>query len=210
MAKKNDGSGNKKKKGNILPVLIIAIVAFLAYKANPEYWQQGKLFEDLKNAGKKEVKTEEVVKKPEPKKPEKDPDLIYDGSIKGSKTIPAYVRRAVNTYDPNYYTLRSKSKTIFLVYPEGAAANKTLTQISEAIENKGFTDIYRVDSILYTQKEKAKQCDLSVTQKFLCEQCDRKICIINPKKSEFMVIAPTSQAAIGKMTSLNKSGDWDK
>ncbi len=210
MAKKNDGSGNKKKKGNILPVLIIAIVAFLAYKANPEYWQQGKLFEDLKNAGKKEVKTEEVVKKPEPKKPEKDPDLIYDGSIKGSKTIPAYVRRAVNTYDPNYYTFRSKFKTIFLVYPEGAAANKTLTQISEAIENKGFTDIYRVDSILYTQKEKAKQCDLSVTQKFLCEQCDRKICIINPKKSEFMVIAPTSQAAIGKMTSLNKSGDWDK
>ena len=211
MAKKNDGSGNKKKKGNILPVLIIAIVAFLAYKANPEYWQQGRLFEDLKNAGKKQASTEEVVQKPvEPKKPKVDPNAMFDGSIKGSKTIPLAVRRAVNTNDPTYYTFRSKKITFYLVYPDGANGKKIVADIRDGIINKDLRDKFSVDSLLYDQRKKSEQCGVSVPQQFLCDQCDRKICIINPKKSEFMVIAPTSQAAIGKMTSLNKSGDWDK
>ena len=72
----------KKKKTSILPLLVIVIVGFLAYKANPEYWQQGKLFEDLRNAGKKEVKQEEVeqIAKVE-KEPEIDPNAILDGSV---------------------------------------------------------------------------------------------------------------------------------
>ena len=114
-SKSKSSDSNKKKKGNILPVLVIAIIAFLAYKANPEYWQQGRLFEDLKNAGKK-PSTEDVVQKPvTPKKPKEDPNMMYDGSIKGSKTIPLAVRRAVNTSDPTYYTFRSKKITFYLV-----------------------------------------------------------------------------------------------
>ena len=209
MAKSKSSDGNKKKKGNILPFLVIVIIAFLAYKANPEYWQQGRLFEDLKNANKKEVKTEEVVQKPvEPAKPKEDPNAMYDGSIKGSKTIPLSVRRAVNTKDPTYYTYRSKKITFYLVYPEGPAGEQIVAQIRDSIIDKKLRDKFAVSALLYSQKDKKQQCELTWPQQFLCEQCDRKICAVNPKKSEFLVIPPTAQAAISKMNELNKSGDW--
>ena len=213
MATNKNKKGNtaaNKKKGNILPVLVIAIIGFLAYQANPEYWQQGRLFEDLRNANKKEVKTEEVVKAPEPKKPEKDPDLIYDGSIKGAKTIPLYVRKAVNTYDPTYYVFRGKPKTLFLVYPEGSAANKIIADISAGIEKRDLRGTLAVDSLLYTAKNKKERCEATVPQQFLCEQCDRRICIVNPRKSEFMVVAPSAQSALSKAVALVKSGEWDE
>ena len=53
MAAKNNSNANKKKKGSILPLIVVLILGFLAYKANPEYWQQGRLFQDLKNGGQK-------------------------------------------------------------------------------------------------------------------------------------------------------------
>lgn len=213
MATNKNKKGNtavKKKKGNILPVLVIAIIGFLAYQANPEYWQQGRLFEDLRNANKKEVKTEEVVKAPEPKKPEKDPNLIYDGTIKGSKTIPLYVRKAVNTYDPTYYVFRGKPKTLFLVYPDGSAAKKIVEDLNKGIEKRGLRGELAVDTILYTQKEKKEKCAATVPQQFLCEQCDRRICIINPKKAEFLVVSPSAQSALSKAVALIKSGEWDE
>lgn len=200
----------KKKKGNILPFLVIVIIGFLAYKANPEYWQQGRLLEDLKNANKKEVKTEEVVKAPEPEKPEKDPDLIYDGSIKGAKTFPAYVLRAVNTYDQNFYVFRGIPKTLYLVYPKGAAADKIASQLQEGINKREMRNELAVKTLLYTSKDKKSQCEASITTQFFCEQCDRKICIINPKKAEFLVVSPSSQAALAKAVALVKSGEWDE
>ena len=207
-SKSKSSDSNKKKNGNILPVLVIAIIAFLAYKANPEYWQQGRLFEDLKNAGKK-PSTEDVVQKPvTPKKPKEDPNMMYDGSIKGSKTIPLAVRRAVNTSDPTYYTFRSKKITFYLIYPDGANGKKIVADIREGIINKDLRDKFSVDSLLYDQRKKSEQCGVSVPQQFLCDQCDRKICVVNPKKSEFLVISPTAQAAVSKMVALDKSGEW--
>ena len=44
----NKTNNSKKKKGNFLPILVVVIVGFLAYQANPSYWQQGKLFEDFR------------------------------------------------------------------------------------------------------------------------------------------------------------------
>ena len=213
MATNKNKKGNtaaKKKKGNILPVLVIAIIGFLAYQANPEYWQQGRLFEDLRNANKKEVKTEEVVQAPEPKKPEKDPDLIYDGSIKGAKTFPAYVLRAVNTYDQNFYVFRGIPKTLYLVYPEGAAADKIVSQLQEGINKREMRKELAVQTLLYTSKDKKTKCESSTTNKFFCEQCDRRICIVNPRKSEFMVVAPSAQSALSKAVALVKSGEWDE
>ncbi len=199
----------KKKKGNILPFLVVVIIGFLAYQANPEYWQQGRLFQDLKNGGQKKVETEEVVT-PKPKKPEKDPNLIYDGTIKGSKTIPLYVRKAVNTYDPTYYVFRGKPKTLFLVYPDGSAAKKIVEDLNKGIEKRGLRGELAVDTILYTQKEKKEKCAATVPQQFLCEQCDRRICIINPKKAEFLVVSPSAQSALSKAAALVKSGEWDE
>ncbi len=208
--KNTKGSTPKKKKSNILPVLVIAIIAFLAYQANPEYWQQGKLFQDLKNGGQKKVETEEVVAPPEPVKPTRDPDLIYDGSIKGAKTFPAYVLRSVNTYDENFYVFRGFPKTLYLVYPKGAAADKIVSQLQEGIDKNGMKKELTVKTVLYTPKDKQKLCESSTTTKFFCEQCNRKICLVNPRKSEFMVLSPSAQSAFAKAKALVKSGEWDE
>ena len=103
----------KKKKGSILPLLVVVIIAFLAYQANPEYWQQGKLFQDIKNAGKKkEVETEDIAKIPEkPAEPEVDPDAILDGSIKGAKTIPINIKKQIEVKKLKFNFKNSLSST---------------------------------------------------------------------------------------------------
>lgn len=196
----------KKKKTSILPLLVIVIVGFLAYKANPEYWQQGKLFEDLRNAGKKEVKQEEVeqIAKVE-KEPEIDPDAILDGSVKGSKTIPKNINKKVNTNDPTFKFMRSKFKTIYLVYPDNSTSKNVVKSINEALEKNNMKDEWMFTFLLYTQSTKKQACEASEPQAFFCEQCDKKICLINPRKQEFIVVGPTAQASIGRAKTLK---DW--
>lgn len=207
MAKSKSSDGNKKKKGNILPFLVIVIIAFLAYKANPEYWQQGKLFQDLQNGGVKKVEAEEVVKAPEaPPEPKEDPNEIKEGSIKGSYTVPRYAIKAANQQDPNYYAFRSISKTIYLVAAKSPASEKIAEEIDAAIQEHDLRKEYRSQSFLYSAKTKKDECAQSDSFAFLCEQCDKKICIINPAKSEFVVVAPSSSAAISKAKALLKSG----
>ena len=207
MATKNNSNANKKKKGSILPLIVVLILGFLAYKANPEYWQQGRLFQDLKNGGQKKVETEEIANIPkEPQEPKIDPNEIREGSIKGSKTVPKYVLKAVNTKDPNYYMFRSKYKTIYLVTAESSSSKKLSSDISEAIQKQGLKDEFRFDSLLYAQSTKKAECERTTTLQFFCEQCDRKICIVNPEKKEFITVAPSLQGAIGKAKALQKSG----
>ena len=196
----------KKKKTSILPLLVIVIVGFLAYKANPEYWQQGKLFEDLRNAGKKEVKQEEVeqIAKVE-KEPEIDPDAILDGSVKGSKTIPINVNKAVNSYEPTYSFMRSKYKTIYLVYPNNATGANIAKSVQESMEKYNMREDWMFASLLYEPKMKKEACGISKSQEFFCEQCDRKICLINPRKQEFIVVGPTAQASVGRARAIK---DW--
>lgn len=205
MAVMKNNSG-KKKKTSILPLLVIVIVGFLAYKANPEYWQQGKLFEDLRNAGKKEVKQEEVeqIAKVE-KEPEIDPDAILDGSVKGSKTIPINVNKAVNSYEPTYSFMRSKYKTIYLVYPNNATGANIAKSVQEAMEKYNMREEWMFASLLYEPKMKKEACGISKSQEFFCEQCDRKICLINPRKQEFIVVGPTAQASVGRARAIK---DW--
>lgn len=205
MGKSKNG---KKSGGNIMPILVIAIIAFLAYKANPEYWQQGRLFEDLKNHGQKKVATEDIstIPNPEDTKPSIDPDAILEGSVKGAKTIPININKAVNKNDTTYYVLRSKLKTFYMVYPDNEAAKKISDAMRDAIEKNNLKGEYVFVSYLYTQSNKKHVCNLSAPQAFLCEQCDKKICIINPKNKEFIVVAPTTQAAIGRAKALK--GEW--
>lgn len=207
MATKNSSEGNKKK-GSMLPFLVILIIGFLAYKANPEYWQQGRLFQDLQNGGQKKVETEEIANIPEtPAEPEIDPNEIREGSIKGSFTIPRYAVKAANKQDPNYFAFRSKYKTIYLVTAESSASKKTASDIASAIQEQGLREDYRSESFLYAQKTKEEECAKSKSFAFLCEQCDRKICIINPAKNEFIVVPPSASGAIAKAKALKKS-DW--
>lgn len=203
--KKN--SGTKKKKGSILPLLVIVIVGFLAYKANPEYWQQGKLFEDLKNAGKKEVKQEDVAKITQPvdSTPKVDPDASTDGSVKGSKTIPINVNKAVNSYEPTYRFMRSKFKTIYLVYPDNSTGANIAKSVQESMEKYNMRDEWMFASLLYEPKKKKETCGVSKSQEFFCEQCDKKICLINPRKQEFIVVGPTAQASVGRAKAMK---DW--
>ncbi len=203
----NNLNKKKKNKGSILPFLVVVIIVFLAYKANPEYWQQGRLFQDLKNAGKKEVKTEDIAKVPEkPKEPEVDPDAMFEGSIKGAKTIPINVSKAVNRNDPTYNTFRSKFKVIYLVSPKSNSSDKLADDIRLALQEQDLRDEFTFDSLRYQMKNKKKACEVSVPQNFLCEQCDRKICIINARKKEFLVVAPSVSAAIGRAKSIQKNG----
>ena len=196
---------NNSKKGNILPLVVIVIIGFLAYKANPEYWQQGKLVEDLKKLGNQEVKTEEVAEIPQqqaPAAPTVDPDASLPGSVKGAKTIPINVNKSVNVNDPMYSILRSKFKTVYLVYPEGDAAKSIAQSVSEGISNSGLKGQYLFSSLYYTSSNKKQACEASLSQKFFCENCSKKICIINPQKQEYIVTAPTAQAAISKIKAL--------
>ena len=197
----------KKKKTSILPLLVIVIVGFLAYKANPEYWQQGKLFEDLRNAGKKEVKQEEVeqIAKVE-KEPEFDPNAILDGSVKGSKTIPKNINKKINVNDPMYNVMRSKFKTIYLVYTDNSTSKNLIKAIDEALEKGDMKDNWRVAYLLYSQSNKKQACEASEPQAFFCEHCDKKICLINPRKQEFIVVGPSVQASVGRAKALK--GSW--
>lgn len=205
MGKSKNG---KKNGGNIMPILVIAIIAFLAYKANPEYWQQGRLFEDLKNHGQKKVETEDIsnIPTPEETKPAIDPDAILEGSVKGAKTIPINVNKAVNKSDPTYEIMRSKFKVFYMVYPDNPTAAKISDSMRAAIEKNNLRGEYTFASLLYTQSNKKQICGYTKPQAFLCEQCDKKICLINPKNKEFIVVAPTTQAAIGRAKALK--GEW--
>lgn len=203
---KKGSSGNKKKKGSPLPLIIIVIIGFLVYKANPEYWQQGRLFHDWKN-GVPQVETEEVVKAPEaPKKPDVDPDAILEGSAKGAKTIPINIRKTIGINDPNYEMFRSKFKTLYLVTQKSSSSEQLANQIRDAIKEEKLNDEFTFNALLYEAKDKKHLCGLSETQTFFCKQCDRKICIVHPRKLEYIVVAPTVQASIGRAKVLKKEG----
>lgn len=204
----NKTNNSKKKKGNFLPLLVVVIVGFLAYQANPSYWQQGKLFEDLKNAGKQEAPTEQVSKVPEKvdTTPKVDPDASLDGSVKGSKTIPINVNKSVNNAEPTYAFMRSKFKTIYLVYPDNSTGAGLAKKIYDEFNNSDLKDDWRFISFLYPQNKKKDACSVSKSQQFFCDMCDKKICLINPKKQEYIVVGPTAQASLGRARTLK--GDW--
>ena len=207
----NNLNKKKKNKGSILPFLVVVIIVFLAYKANPEYWQQGRLFQDLKNAGKKEVKTEDIAKVPEkPKEPEVDPDAMLEGSIKGAKTIPINVTKEVNQNDPTYWVYRSKFKTIYLVAQKTNASQNLFNDFNDAIKNEGLKDEFVVSALLYEAKNKKSLCEATIPHNFLCKQCDRKVCIVNPKKREFLVVAATKQAVLGRVKQIARDGWGDE
>ena len=199
----------KKKKGSILPLLVVVIIAFLAYQANPEYWQQGRLFQDLKNAGKKkEAPTEDIAKIPDkPAEPEVDPDAILDGSIKGAKTIPINIKKQIRKSDPTYEIFRFKFKVIYVLAPKSTASEKLVNDLREQLRSQDLRDYYTVSSRLYEMKDRRTTCEESEPQNFLCKQCDRKICIIHPRKKEFIVVAPTVSATISRAKSILNE-DW--
>ena len=199
----------KKKKGSILPLLVVVIIAFLAYQANPEYWQQGRLFQDIKNAGKKkEVETEDIAKIPEkPAEPEVDPDAILDGSIKGAKTIPINIKKQIRKSDPTYEIFRFKFKVIYVLAPKSTASEKLVNDLREQLRSQDLRDYYTVSSRLYEMKDRRTTCEESEPQNFLCKQCDRRICIIHPRKKEYIVVSPTAQSAISRAKAILKE-DW--
>lgn len=207
MATKKSASTNKKKKGSILPLIVVVIIGFLAYKANPEYWQQGRLFQDLKNGGQKKVETEEIANVPKgPVEPEVDPDAILEGSIKDAKTVPINIAKSIDKNDPMFNKFRSKFKTIYLVTQKSESSDKLSNDIRDAIEAQGLKGEFMFDSLKYEPKDKKKLCEVTEAQNFFCKQCDRKICLINPRKREFIVVAPTVSAALGRAKIIKESG----
>ena len=200
----------KKKKGSILPLIVVAIIGYLAYSANPEYWQQGKLFEDLQNGGfQREVEEveEPIANIPDPEeeaKPVLDPDTSYDGSVPGSKTVPKNIRKTVNSYDPLYSVFSSKFRYAYAVLPEGDSSLKLVSDINEEIQNSDLKSVYRIEGFYYNSSNKEQRCSETPARKFFCEVCDRKICIVNPKKNEFVPVSASASSVISKMKQLQE------
>ena len=207
MATKKSASTNKKKKGSILPLIVVVIIGFLAYKANPEYWQQGRLFQDLKNGGQKKVETEEIANIPqEPEEPAVDPDAMLPGSIKDAKTIPINVVKALNSQDPTYGMFRSKFKVMYIVGQNSSSTDKLAEDLQAAIKEKDLRNDFAVFRLRYDLKDKRTVCGETEVTSFFCKQCDRRICFVHPKKKEFIVVNPTVSSAIAKAKTIKETG----
>lgn len=198
----------RKSGPNILPMIVLLIIGFLAYKANPEYWQQGKLIEDWKKGGVQKVEETEIANIPEEdveEEPDIDPDVSYDGSIKGSKTIPVNINKSIDNTDPVFGFMRTRFRVIYLVQPDSDRSKQMLDDLTKGRKEYGLNNEYIVESLLYSQADKKQRCGASEAQAFLCEVCDKKICIINPKKKEYITVQPSATAALKQAQNL--SGD---
>ena len=210
MATARDFKIKKKKGPGILPLLVIGVIGFLAYRANPEYWQQGKLFEDLKNGGFQrpieESPQEDVVKAPVVEteaEPELDPDVSYDGSIRGAKTIPRSVIRTVNPNDPMYGVLNSKFKFVYAVLPDTEVARDMVKEVRKNIDESELRDTYRLDVVFYPDNDKTL-CKVSVSKEYICNVCDRRFCVINTDKGEYLPIKPSVENVLATLEKLRK------
>ena len=201
----------KKKGPNVLTLLVFLIIGFLAYKANPEYWQQGKLLEDLKKGGVQKVEEEDIANipdvEPEEYEPEVDPDASLEGSVKGAKTIPARVLKSSHSRDPMYGVIASKFKFVYVVAPSGDDSRALVGSIGESIKAEGLRDSYKVKGFYYDPSTKKQDCSVAETVKYFCDECDRKACIINGKAGEYMVLPASEKNVIAKIKQLS-SQDW--
>lgn len=200
----------KKKKGSILPLIVVLIIGYLAYSANPEYWQQGKIFDDLKNGGfqrEAEVVDEPIANIPdENAEPELDPDTSYEGSVPGAKTIPKNIRKSINSYDPLYYVVSTKFRYGYAVLPDGDNSKKLVSEINELIgADSELEKLYRIEGFYYNPSTRTKSCEETPARKFFCDVCDRKVCIVNPKKNEFIPVSASASSVIAKMKQLQNT-----
>lgn len=204
--------GRRKKSGtSILPLIVICIIGFLVYKANPEYWQQGRLLEDLKKGGVQKPIEEDVVQKPVERqveeKPEIDPNVSYPGSVKGAVTIPQNALRSVSTNDPLYKIINSRFIVAYGVLPNTADSRSLIGDMRVAIEEKGLKKYAFADSFLYEQDKRKETCSSSPAYEFLCGECDRKVCLINGRKKEIIPLQASVAPVISKLDQVVKE-EW--
>ncbi len=205
-----------KNKTSVLPILVVAIIGFLAYKANPDYWKQGKIFEDFEKymQNRQEQQEEltdvpiqqEAVKKQE--EPEIDPDASFGGSVDGSKTIPINVNKAVHRNDPTYYVLRTSYKTIYFVYEKGSQKEQLYNELRNTIKESDFKQYWAVSGMSYEKGKMKEECTASVPLNFLCEQCAKGVCLLNPRKKEFLVVPLSKSAIMSRVKSLTEREGW--
>ena len=200
MAKK----GKRKKSGpSILPLLVIGIIGFLVYKANPEYWQQGRLLDDIRKGGVQKPVDEDVVQKPVRKpvdeKPEIDPDESYPGSVKGAMTIPKTALKSVKSKDRIYKIINSKLIVTYGVLPDNESSRQLIGDIGAGITDKGWKKQAFANSLLYDQAKKKETCSISPAYEFLCDTCDRKVCLINGRKHEIIPLNPSVTSVLAKL-----------
>lgn len=214
MTAKNFKVGKRrKKKGNILPFLVFVIIAYLAYSANPEYWHQGKLVQDFLNGGAKKESTEDIANIPdtppeeyEPE-PEIDPDASVAGSVKGAKTIPANVLKSVSSNDPMYYAFASRAKYIYFVMPNTQDSRELVAATNDEIKANGLKAKYVAAGMLYDSSNKKADCSKAATVEFFCKVCDRKACLVNARKGEYIPLQPTTSHVIAKIKQIEQQ-EW--
>ncbi len=199
----------KKNGPSILPLLAIAIIAFLVYRANPEYWQQGRLLDDIRKGGIQKIEQETVVREPVREvddEPEIDPDASIEGSVKGAMTIPKNVSKSVKVNDSLYKIINSKLIFAYGVLPDDEASRSLISEINTGIIDAGLKKQYATKSLTYTKETKKEICSTNPAYEFLCENCDRKICLINGVKKEYIPLSPSAKSVLAKISQLSKQG----
>jgi len=208
MAKKK---GKVKKNGpSILPLLAIGIIAFLVYRANPEYWQQGRLLDDIRKGGVQKVEQDTVVQKPVREvedEPEIDPDASFEGSVKGAMTIPKNVSKSVKVNDSLYKIINSKLIFAYGVLPDEDASRALIGEINNGISEAGLRKQFATKSLTYTKENKKEICSRGPAYEFLCKNCDKKVCLINGSKKEYIPLSPSAKTVLAKINQLSKD-EW--
>lgn len=206
MAKKR----RKKSGPSILPLLVVCIIGFLVYKANPEYWQQGRLIEDIRKGGVQKPVEEDIVKLPQERpddKPEIDPNESYPGSVSGAVTIPKVALKSVKTNDRLYKIIKSKFIVAYGILPNNETSRTLIADLNTEISDKGWKKQAFADSLLYEQSERKATCSASPAYEFLCGKCDRKICLINGRKHEIIPLNPSKSSVLAKLGQVIKE-EW--
>ena len=189
-----------KGGGNIIPLIVIGIAVFFSYKANPDFWTQGKLFTDFKTNATKTVETNDIANIPA-KEPEAPPPPPQP-SVQGAQFIPQDVVSKTIPNDPLYKVFRANHKIIYFAYADCPRGQAMREAIRKGLEQEGLSQDFWFECSLMPQGQTITVEPQNVAQKFLYDNCSNNICILNPPENEIMILPQNSASVIGRAKSL--------
>lgn len=201
--------------GNLVPMIVIGIIVFISYQSNPEYWKQGKLFNDMKTTSSSTiVDTKDVANIPAQTPPpaakpyngnqSQESEGVAKSGIRGARVIPPDVFASVGYNDPAYGIIRSSYKVIYFNYPNAERGERIYSDIKSGLSRAGLSsDVLLVKNIYKPiGSNNAIEKSTFVGQDYLNKNCTKYICMLNPNKREIIFVNQSAGSVISKLKEL--------